>query len=930
MHPFPIEPLESRIAPAALSVASANVSEGNSGITNLIFTVSLDQAETSTVSVDFATADGTATSRGAAADFQPVSGTLSFAPGETSKSVTVPIIGDAFKEAAETFTLNLTNPQNAQVSNAQGTGTIDDDGDTIVGLTVSDPKVVEGDSGSKTATFTVTLSGPSDTDTSFVVGTRNGTAVAGEDYVAIIPNPTAPLTIPAGETSRTVNVTVRGDTLFESTESFFLDVENVSANVVVVDAEGRGSIYNDDLQRVDLQTIRYVDADGDLATVRITKGVLTSAGAGSVLNFSAPNAIGGRILQKIDFTGAPLSYNHTDLFVTAAPQAGFAAAGGVSDGRVDVGFIQAGIAQGDIFQLFNNIDFGTIVVQGDLGKIIAGDQVATDRAVVSLNILSHGARGTATGAPDNESLFLGGTGSVVVRGDATGLIQAIGGDRGDFENITIKGALRGGAADASGQIFFTGSLINARVGTIIGGAGANSGSIFGSFTRDSTIGSGADIAFVRVIGDVVGGGGANSGKILAPNINVVVVGTKSAPANVIGGAGAESGVILAGENIARVAIRGDLVGGVGRNSAEIFSSGSIGIVKVAGSMLGGAGTESGSIVAEEDIASVVVLESIQGAAGDQSGTIQADGTLGYFQVGADLPDSTEGNIRGGSGIDSGGLRIEGNLTNAKIFGSLLGGTANGSGAIGVGGLLANLEIAKNVEGGSSTSGVSLANTGFIAAEQIGILLISGDVKAGTNGGTGLVNSGAIRASGDIAALVIGGDLAGNSTARAIISGGGQTSGIANQTIRFLRVGGDTTSADILGGYGTSGTVQNPLGDPTNPDAQIGTIIFKGAVAATNVVAGVVPGADGRFGTADDLVISGTGVVDRPGVRSMIGSIVIKGTVATNAEIYGVVAQVITAAKVGGTVLPLNPTAPDDRSLGGDTSNFRLHELPNPA
>ena len=927
MHLTLIEPLESRIAPAQLSVLPASAPEGDAGTTNLIFTVTLDQAATDPVSVDFVTGDGTATSAGGAPDFQAVNGTVTFDPGETSKNVFVPIIGDTVPEGAETLTLNLSNPQNAELATSQVTGTINDYDEAPVTLSLGDLKVVEGDSGTKTGIFTATLSGPSDTATTFSASTRNGTAVAGEDYTAIT---ALSRTIPAAQTSGTITITIRGDISFESTESFFVDLENPSANVTIVDDEGRGFIYNDDLQRVDLQTIRYVDADGDLATVRITQGVLTSSGSAPVLNFSPPNTIGGRTLETIDFTSSPLSYNHTDLFVTAAPQPGFGATGGVSDGRVDVGFIQAGIAQGDLFQLFNNIDFGTIVVQGDLGKIVAGDQIATDRAVVQMSILSHGARGTATGAPDNQSLFLGGTGTVVVRGDATGLLQAIGGDRGDFERIIVKGVLRGGAADASGQIFFTGSLLNARVGSIIGGDGANSGSIFGSFTNDSTIGSGADINFVRVLGDIVGGKGDNSGKILAPNINAVVVGTKSDPGNLIGGEGIESGLILAGQNLGRVVVRGDLVGGEGRNSGEIFSSGSIGSVRVSGSVLGGDGVDSGSVVAREDIASVVVVENIHGGAGATSGTIQADGSVNYLQIGKDLPESTVGNLRGGSGADSGSIRIEDTLTAGKIFGSVLGGTGNGAGSIVVGDAITNLEIARNLEGGSSAGTQTLLNTGFIATERLGTLNISGDVKAGTDDGNGLVNSGAIRVTGDIGALLIGGDVIGNTTARVVISAAGQAAGTANSAIRFLRIDGDTTAADILGGYATSATAANPRGEGLNPDAQIGTIIFGGAVASTNVVSGVVPGTDGRFGTPDDLVISGQTIIDNTAVRSMIGRVSIKGEVIPNSEIYGVVAQVIASAKVGGTVLPLSPTESDDEPLGSETSNFDLHELPRQA
>jgi hypothetical protein len=87
-------------------------------------------------------------------------------------------------------------------------------------------------------------------------------------------------------------------------------------------------------------TVRYVDTDGDLATVHISKGRLTTTGQNPVLNFTAVNAIGGRTLQMIDFTTNRIAFNHTDVSVTADLQPGFSASGGKSDGLVNVGQIR--------------------------------------------------------------------------------------------------------------------------------------------------------------------------------------------------------------------------------------------------------------------------------------------------------------------------------------------------------------------------------------------------------------------------------------------------------------------------------------------------------------------------------------------------------------------------------------------------------------
>src|SRR5688500_3895845 len=105
---------------------------------------------------------------------------VTFDPGETSKNVIVPIIGDTVPEGPETLTLNLSNPQNAELASSEVTGTINDYNEAPVSLSLGDVKVVESDSGSKTAVFTATLSGPSDTATTFTASTRNGTAVSGK------------------------------------------------------------------------------------------------------------------------------------------------------------------------------------------------------------------------------------------------------------------------------------------------------------------------------------------------------------------------------------------------------------------------------------------------------------------------------------------------------------------------------------------------------------------------------------------------------------------------------------------------------------------------------------------------------------------------------------------------------------------------------
>jgi polygalacturonase len=111
-----------------LAISDASVSEGNSGTSSLNFTVSLSNPAGKAVTVDYTVMNGIALA--ADNDFQPISGTLSFAATETSKTISIPVIGDSLTESDETLYVKLSNPANAVINRNQGTGTIiNDDAD---------------------------------------------------------------------------------------------------------------------------------------------------------------------------------------------------------------------------------------------------------------------------------------------------------------------------------------------------------------------------------------------------------------------------------------------------------------------------------------------------------------------------------------------------------------------------------------------------------------------------------------------------------------------------------------------------------------------------------------------------------------------------------------------------------------------------------
>jgi len=110
--------------PPSLSLSDVSVTEGNAGTTTATFTVSLSTASASTVTVNYGSANGTAISP---SDYTSISGTLSYAPGETTRTIAVTVNGDTTTESTETFLVNLSAATNAVIGDGQGVGTIVND-----------------------------------------------------------------------------------------------------------------------------------------------------------------------------------------------------------------------------------------------------------------------------------------------------------------------------------------------------------------------------------------------------------------------------------------------------------------------------------------------------------------------------------------------------------------------------------------------------------------------------------------------------------------------------------------------------------------------------------------------------------------------------------------------------------------------------------
>ena len=220
----------------SISVRDAVVVEGNSGATQATFVVALSAGTSQSVTCSFATSNGTAT---AGSDYVATSGALTFVPGEVEKPVVVLVNGDTVDETQETFFLDVSNVQNATVNSNRGTGFInDDDGPTI---SINDVSVTEGNAGTKAASFTLTLSGPSVEAIAVRAITTPGTATASSDYNSV----NTVVIFQPGTVTRTFDVGIIGDTNLESNETF---VVNLSDNfgTTIADGEGVGTILDDD------------------------------------------------------------------------------------------------------------------------------------------------------------------------------------------------------------------------------------------------------------------------------------------------------------------------------------------------------------------------------------------------------------------------------------------------------------------------------------------------------------------------------------------------------------------------------------------------------------------------------------------------------------------------------------------------------------
>ena len=298
--------------PPTVSIAGDT---GPEDVGELVFSVTLMARALTEVTVNYATMDDTAI---AGDDYVPVEGTLTFAPGETARTIRVAVVDDAVDEAdEESFAVTLSGPSGATLAHSLATGVIRDD-DEPPALSVAD---AAGDEDVGTLEFAVTLSAPSGIEVSASYATKDGTAAADSDYAAA----TGTLVFAPGEVSRTIRVAILDDALHEADEETFEMTLARLVNASAADVSATGTIRDNDLAPPSVA--------GDLPAALLCVGGapyeldLADYFAGKELRFSAVSStplVATAALDGSRLTVAPASEGESSVTVTATNDAGSA------------------------------------------------------------------------------------------------------------------------------------------------------------------------------------------------------------------------------------------------------------------------------------------------------------------------------------------------------------------------------------------------------------------------------------------------------------------------------------------------------------------------------------------------------------------------------------------------------------------------------
>jgi ELWxxDGT repeat protein len=279
---------------AQISLANVTVTEGSAGTTNAVFTLRLSVPYHRDFTVDWTTAAGVTNPATEGADYTASGGTVTFpALSTTGPTLSVPVIGDVVDEVNETFRVTFSNSSGPGPTTGAGTATITDDDAQVI--SVQDVSVLEGNSGTTPAVFTVTLSHSHEQTIAVTVATTGGgptppAATAGADFTTLA---ATSLSFAPGVDSRTVSVNVIGDTVVEANnESFGLALSNPTAPATLARTKALGIILDDDSSRtVSLSPLSITVQEPASGTASAVFTVVLNVAAGNTVtvNYATAN-----------------------------------------------------------------------------------------------------------------------------------------------------------------------------------------------------------------------------------------------------------------------------------------------------------------------------------------------------------------------------------------------------------------------------------------------------------------------------------------------------------------------------------------------------------------------------------------------------------------------------------------------------------------
>lgn len=266
----------------SVSIDDVVVTEGNSGITNAAFTVTLSPSSGRPVQVNYSAISGSATNPN---DFQQASIMISIAPGQTSAVINISVIGEAVFEGNESFAVILTDASNANIADREGTCLILND-DSAPTISIDDVTFTEGNVGTTEAIFTVRLSAPSDFQAGCFYTTISGTATQNQDYGWVSG---AAFFFP-GTTTQAIQVPIIGDTLDEPNETFSVVLSDPANGSTIVKAIGLANIIdNDPPPKVSINDVSVDEGNAGSTSLVFTLSLSEPSGKSITANYSTSN-----------------------------------------------------------------------------------------------------------------------------------------------------------------------------------------------------------------------------------------------------------------------------------------------------------------------------------------------------------------------------------------------------------------------------------------------------------------------------------------------------------------------------------------------------------------------------------------------------------------------------------------------------------------